>query len=1124
METHHRFVLLKHLESISRHIDPAKVAASLADDHGVLPAILREDVARQPSPRQQAFRLVELVVSCGPQAFEALCSALTTQGQEKLVQTIRQAENDTRVADPAVLRQLRKATSNLPIPRSYADVCRNSAQAFTNDVWVEHVIPILRPPLDLTESTAQRVADEKTRQGRAEVFHDWLVRRISAHGHIAFFALLDALQITYPHVAEEYWETLTTIVITKPDPNMASRLTGSKGSRNVNGAKPRSNPKSDLSSNGKLPRDSESNDADYHSQLDRAVEVIGEANSTIRRMEDRVKTLETEKGDWESKMKVALRESYSLRTELDTLRKEKQAKHDMDLKAKRAQERQLKNLQEEIESKESLMADREIELRRRELEVDQSIMKVRKQQNDVEKQLIEVLEKEKAFEGQLHDQSRKDEELKRRDRALTVRESVIADKEDVLVKNIEDVKMKEVSQKKTQGDLQKKRDSLDDMKRKNEEVALKLADRKKALDSKEKELEITLIALKRDEADLLEKEERLDLLEEQLQLRQSDIREKEIELDRKVRDADAFAREKREFALEKQKWSAEAARIRNELDIERKTLRERELQLKTKEREFQIREKEWRSVKSALDKHLYDQEKLERSIKAIEMEQHRIEMEQNERQSAIEKEREEKDQHDKLMSSLNAKEQQMIKRINEIQSKERNIKSRERRLKDDETNIRKREQQLKMREEQRSKDGEQDMSLEDISETQTPSFRQPRKPFFHTPLDQRSTPESGFSDGHSGEYRILQRGITSAHHRNQAFTIKAGSVRTVSEMKSLLMQKEGIPVAWQQYCFNGKALSDTSAVPPPETLANGILDLKLAIPQGNLTLVVRMNSAISRKIEFDDAETIAAAKTRIYKSEGIPPHQQNLFYGEMELMDKFHLRDYNVQVGSELFLRLRYDVFVVISHDRLLEMTVEDLDTVGSLKAMIFEETHIPVDHQVVAYGATTMNNHRPLAHYRITEGSRIFVAYVIPIVMEPPMKETFTVTINLQTDGKTIKRMIGKFREFHPPQMNLVHHGRLLDDNVPIVEQVVHGGTIQLYRRNILVLDASGTLLLDDVQPWHYVAKIKEIISRKTGLQTRHLHLMHGDVELKTVNRAVKYFGVKRADVLVLRTEAKVL
>lgn len=119
METHHRFVLLKQIDDIVKVVDAREIARSLANDQqrekGVLPIILLKDVARQPSPGKQAYRLIELLVSCGPRAFEALCEALETHRHERLLQSIRRAEKDTRVVDPAVLQQLRKGKIHIDI-------------------------------------------------------------------------------------------------------------------------------------------------------------------------------------------------------------------------------------------------------------------------------------------------------------------------------------------------------------------------------------------------------------------------------------------------------------------------------------------------------------------------------------------------------------------------------------------------------------------------------------------------------------------------------------------------------------------------------------------------------------------------------------------------------------------------------------------------------------------------------------------------------------------------------------------------------------------------------------------------------------------------------------------------
>ncbi|XP_054765240.2 uncharacterized protein LOC129272025 [Lytechinus pictus] len=1138
METHHRFVLLKQIDDIVKDINPRDIASSLANDQQrekrVLPILLLKDVARQPSPGKQAYRLIELLVSCGPRAFDALCEALETHRHDKLLQTIRRAEKDTRVADPAVLQQLRKVTSKFPTPESYVDVCRNSAEAFTSDVWVEHLLPLLKPPIDPTDSIRQRVLDGPTRQDKAEVLFDWLIRKVDKHGHRSFFALLDAVKCTYPHVAEEIWNHLQTIAVTKEPSQMASKAAGGKSTRLTNGAKGRITNKGkpgDSLSNDKLfsgddSKGSLEGDMDYHSQLDHAVGVIGEANAKIRRTEDRVAALENERTDLENKLRIALRESYSLRTELENLKKEKQEKNLKEAELRRSRERKLKELQEELETKESMMASREIELRRRELELDQRVSKVRRQQADVERQFLDVLDKDKSFEGRVRAQGKKDEELKRRDRALTVRESVIADKEDLLTRNLEELKNKETNVVKAMNELEKKRENLNGVKRKNEEVAIKLAEKKNEIDVKEKEVGITLMALRKDEAELLRKEEQLEDMEEEIAQRQVELDEKERGLSQRSRETGEFEREKKQFYSDKKKWNTEAAKIRNDLERERKSLRERDMDLKTKERELQIKDKERHAVKDALDKHLQDQNKIERSIKAIEMEQRRIEL----AQSLRETEMEQKQKREKMISSITSKEDELLAKISDLHRKEQHIREREEQLKEDEE----RAFQLRFQGDNQLRDsGDHEMVLEDVSEMHTPSVRGRH---YTQSIDHGSSPESGFSESHAAEYRILQKGVTGSQHRNQIFNIKTGNVKNIGEMKNIIYRREGIPIDWQQFYFNGKRLPDTSMLPAPETLASGVMDLRLAIPNGTITLAIRMNSTVVRKIEFKEDETIAAAKTRIYKSEGIPPHQQTLYYGDLELQNKYRLSEYVINPKNEileLLLRLRYNVVVALFHNRLIGLTVEDLDTVASVKGRIWKETRIHVNYQVLTYGSTTMADQRTIGYYRVTEGSRIFVSFVLPIVVEPT-KETFTLSLDPLAYCIKIKEQICKFRSFQVHLQKLVHQvldgkdgsfWRLLNDNKPIIDELTLGEPVHLYHGTILILDGDRNVLVYDVELWHSVKVVKDIIRKKMEkknkhIHTRHIHLMHGDQELKTVTRAIKSFGVKRSDVLVVRTD----
>ena len=372
--------------------------------------------------------------------------------------------------------------------------------------------------------------------------------------------------------------------------------------------------------------------------------------------------------------------------------------------------------------------------------------------------------------------------------------------------------------------------------------------------------------------------------------------------------------------------------------------------------------------------------------------------------------------------------------------------------------------------------------------------------------DGRSLRECGIGRGSTLDLSLGLLGgmqiIVRCFQTGWVHTLEVASSDTIESVKTVIQEKEQIPLNEQRLTFHGKGLEDGKTLSDFHIRNEDTLIL-YRLRQGMQVFVRTLSGKIITAV-VQPSSYLKEVKEQIQEKEGIPTGIQQLSFAGEFLEDTRTLSDYNIALQATLSLTVlvRRPGLTVVVHDvlngRKHEVELACSDTVEVLKTKIEDETEIPVHCQKIIFCGKCLDDKLTIADYSfIREDPTLNLVCRLRLGILIYVRTPACKTINLEVEtSDTIKNVKAKIqdKEGIPQDDQQLYYGKQLEDESTVCEcKIQMASTLHLMvlpRMTVKIFLFSRTISLR-VEPSITVEELKKIINEKEGIPEDTMRLV---------------------------------
>ena len=276
-------------------------------------------------------------------------------------------------------------------------------------------------------------------------------------------------------------------------------------------------------------------------------------------------------------------------------------------------------------------------------------------------------------------------------------------------------------------------------------------------------------------------------------------------------------------------------------------------------------------------------------------------------------------------------------------------------------------------------------------------------------------------------------------------TLNIDPCNTVVQVKHMILEKQGVPPAVQQFIFTGIQLENGRKLSDYNIQHESTLHVELRLGDG-MQIFVKTYVGKTITLEVEPSDTIEEVKTKIQARNGIPPHEQRLTFAGKQLEDGKTLSDYNVQKEDLIYLIIQRESPVTVkttSGEFTVPITTIKERKVHDLKYCIWEMKQIPPECQIILRDRVLDLDDE------ISSGDAVYLQIQqdpVFTVFVARNSEIISIPLSAQTTVESIRAMSmlkTKIRRNATTRQHVVFNGKKLDDGSNVKDNNIRAGIL---------------------------------------------------------------------------------